>query len=118
MLTRVSHLPVLVLVCGLLCGATAQAQTSLAELQQLLQAKTAFDNTDFAALQRDAIIVPGFEPGRTRLAAVSRAGATSGVAPQLALCWGPRDVVAAFSTLAGHADGGTVAAPGAPSAKE
>jgi uncharacterized protein len=77
-----------------------------------------FDEHDFAALQRDAISVPGFEPGRTRLAAVSRAGATSGVAPQLALCWGPRDVVAAFSTLAGHADEGTVAAPGAPSAKE
>jgi pimeloyl-ACP methyl ester carboxylesterase len=38
-------------------------------------------------LQRDAITVPGFESGRTRLAAVSRAGATSGVASQLALCW-------------------------------
>jgi len=57
MLTRVSHLPVLVLVCGLLCGATAQAQTSLAELQQLLQAKTAFDNADFAALQRGETVV-------------------------------------------------------------
>ena len=56
-----------------------------------------FDDHDFAALQRDAMAIPGFEPGRTGLAAVSRAGAASGVAPQLALCWGPRDVVAAFS---------------------
>jgi hypothetical protein len=56
-----------------------------------------FDDHDFAALQRDAIAVPGFDPGRTRLTAVSRAGAARGVAQQLALCWGPRDVVAAFS---------------------
>jgi uncharacterized protein len=56
-----------------------------------------FDDHDFAALQRDAIAVPGFEPGRTCLTAVSRAGVASGVARQLALCWGPRDVVAAFS---------------------
>jgi hypothetical protein len=62
-----------------------------------------FDDHDFAALQRDAITVPGFEPGRTRLAAVSRAGATSGVALQLALCWGPRDVVTAFSTTGAEA---------------
>jgi uncharacterized protein len=57
----------------------------------------AFDDHDFAALQRDAIAVPGFEPGRTCLAAVSCAGAARGVSRQLALCWGPRDVVAAFS---------------------
>jgi hypothetical protein len=56
-----------------------------------------FDDHDFAALQRDAIAVPGFEPGRTRLVAVSRAGAASGVSRQLTLCWGPRDVVSAFS---------------------
>ena len=56
-----------------------------------------FDDHDFAALQRDAIAVPGFEPGRTGLAAVSRAGAASGVSRQLALCWDPGDVVAAFS---------------------
>jgi hypothetical protein len=56
-----------------------------------------FDDHDFAALQRDAIAVPGFEPGRTRLVAVSRAGAVSSVSGQLALCWDPRDVVAAFS---------------------
>ena len=60
-----------------------------------------FDDHDFATLQRDAIAVPGFKPGRTRLAVVSRAGAASGVTPQLALCWGPRDVVAAFSGSAG-----------------
>ena len=56
-----------------------------------------FDDHDFAALQRDAIAVPGFEPGRTGLAAVSRAGVASGVSRQLALCWDPGDVVAAFS---------------------
>jgi hypothetical protein len=56
-----------------------------------------FDDHDFAALQRDAIAVPGFEPGRTRLVAVSRAGAVSSVSGQLALCWDPRDVVAAFA---------------------
>ena len=56
-----------------------------------------FDDHDFAALQRDAIAVPGFEPGRTGLVAVSRAGTASGVSRQLALCWDPGDVVAAFS---------------------
>jgi uncharacterized protein len=56
-----------------------------------------FDDHDFAALQRDTIAVPGFEPGRTSLVAVSRAGAVSDVSRQLALCWGPRDVIAAFS---------------------
>jgi hypothetical protein len=56
-----------------------------------------FDDHDLAALQRDAIAIPGFEPGRTHLAAVSRAGPASGVSRQLALCWGPQDVVAAFS---------------------
>jgi uncharacterized protein len=56
-----------------------------------------FDDHDFAALQRDAIAVPGFEPGRTGLVAVSRAGAVSGVSRQLALCWDPGDVVVAFS---------------------
>ncbi len=44
----------------------------------------------------DAIAVPGFEPGRTQLAAVSRAGAASAVYPQLALCWGSGDALAAF----------------------
>jgi len=56
-----------------------------------------FDEHDLAALRRDAIAVPGFDPGRTALAAVSRMGVASGAAPQLALCWGPRDIVAAFS---------------------
>jgi uncharacterized protein len=58
----------------------------------------AFDDHDLAAMQRDAIAVPGFEPGQTRLAAVSRAGARSNVSRQLALCWSARDVVAAFSS--------------------
>lgn len=56
-----------------------------------------FDDHDFAALQRDATALPGFEPGRTRLVAVSRAGPASSVSPQLAMCWGPQDVLAAFS---------------------
>jgi uncharacterized protein len=56
-----------------------------------------FDDHDLAALQRDAIAIPGFEPRPGRLAAVSRAGTASGVSRQLALCWGPQDVVAAFS---------------------
>ncbi|MGH3196521.1 MAG: AAA family ATPase [Streptosporangiaceae bacterium] len=56
-----------------------------------------FDERDLATLQRGVIAVPGFEPGRTALAAVSRAGVSDSVSGQLALCWDPRDVVAAFS---------------------
>jgi hypothetical protein len=54
------------------------------------------DERDLAALQRDAVSVPGFEPGRSALVAVSRAGMSAAVSSQLALCWGPPDVVAAF----------------------
>ena len=43
-------------------------------------------------------------PGRTRLAAVSRAGATSGVAPQLAVC-GVHQARGRLLHLGGHADG-------------
>jgi hypothetical protein len=57
-----------------------------------------FDDHDLAALQRDAAAVPGFEPGKTCLAAVSRAGAASNVSQQLALCWSAWDVVAAFAS--------------------
>jgi hypothetical protein len=59
MLTRVSHLPVLVLACSLLCSTagTVQGQTSLPEFQKLLQEKAAFADTDFAALQRGETIV-------------------------------------------------------------
>src|ERR1043165_7672829 len=59
MLTRVRHLQVLVLVYGLLCSAaiTADAQTSPAELQKVLQEKAAFAETDFAALARGETIV-------------------------------------------------------------
>jgi hypothetical protein len=59
MLTRVSHLQVLVLICGLAClaAATAQAQTSLPELQKLLQEKASFQSTDFAALNRGETVV-------------------------------------------------------------
>ncbi len=59
MLTRVSHLQLLVLVCVVIGSAavSAQAQTSLAELQQLLQQKAAFAETDFTALQRGETVV-------------------------------------------------------------
>ena len=56
-----------------------------------------FDDHDLAALRRDAIAVPGFEPGRAGLVAVSRTGTSGDVSRQLALCWGPPDVLAAFS---------------------
>ena len=59
MLTRVRHLQVIVLVYGLLCSVaiTANAQTSLTELQKVLQEKAAFAETDFAALARGETIV-------------------------------------------------------------
>jgi hypothetical protein len=63
-----------------------------------------FDAHDYADLQRDAAAVPGFAPGRTPLVAVSRSGATAGVARQLALCWGPREVLAAFDPSGGPAN--------------
>jgi len=59
MLTRVSQLQVLLLVCGLACSAaaTAHAQTSLAELQKVLQEKAAFQDNDFAAIRRGETVV-------------------------------------------------------------
>ena len=59
MLTRVRHLQVLVMACAIVCAATspAAAQTSLAELQKLLQQKGAFQETDFAALERGETVV-------------------------------------------------------------
>jgi len=59
MLTRVSHLQILLLICGLACSATitAQAQTTLAELQNVLQQKAAFQETDFASISRGETIV-------------------------------------------------------------
>jgi len=56
-----------------------------------------FDQHDLAALRRGSMAVPGFEPGRTSLIAVSRAGILETVSGQLALFWDPRNVVAAFS---------------------
>jgi hypothetical protein len=56
-----------------------------------------FDDHDLAALRRGATGVPGFEPGRTAIIAVSRAGVTDTVSSQLALSWSPGDVVSAFS---------------------
>ena len=59
MLTRVRHLPVLVMAYALVCVAStpAAAQTSLAELQKLLHEKSAYQETDFAALQRGETVV-------------------------------------------------------------
>src|SRR5947207_3143415 len=59
MLTRAHQLPILVAACVLLCSAATviQGQTSLAELQNLLEQKAAFNETDFAALQRGETIV-------------------------------------------------------------
>jgi hypothetical protein len=59
MLTRVRHLPVLFLAYVLVCIAAnpAAAQTSLPELQQLLHEKSAYQETDFAALQRGETVV-------------------------------------------------------------
>jgi hypothetical protein len=60
-----------------------------------------FDERDRAFLQRGAMAVPGFELGQTALVAVSRAGVSDDVSRQLALCWDPQDVVAAFSAGGG-----------------
>ena len=59
MLTRARHLPVLVVAYAIICAAAnpAAAQTSLAELQKLLQEKGTFAETDFAALQRGETVV-------------------------------------------------------------
>ncbi|HEV2835470.1 MAG TPA: hypothetical protein VGW58_09145, partial [Pyrinomonadaceae bacterium] len=59
MINRVYQLRVLSLVWAVVCSCTAVAygQTSVAELQNLLQQKTSFDETDFAALQRGETIV-------------------------------------------------------------
>jgi hypothetical protein len=59
MLTRARHLSVLAMACALLAAATSgvHAQTSLPELQKILRDKVAFEETDFAALQRGETIV-------------------------------------------------------------
>ena len=59
MVTRVRHLPILLMAVAIICAATspAAAQTSLAELQKLLQQKAAFQETDFAALERGEPVV-------------------------------------------------------------
>lgn len=56
-----------------------------------------FDSRDLAALQRGVVQVPGFELGDTALVAVSRAGFADRATGQLALCWQPPDIVAAFA---------------------
>jgi len=58
MLNQVYQLRVLSLVWAVVCSCTAVAygQTSTAELQNLLRQKAAFDETDFAALERGETI--------------------------------------------------------------
>jgi hypothetical protein len=55
-----------------------------------------FDARDLAELQKGAMSIPGYSPGTTSLVAVSAGGVATAVAAQLALCWGPEDVVAAY----------------------
>jgi len=62
-----------------------------------------FNDHDLAELRRDATAVPGFDPARTGLIAVSRRGTSRGISRQLALCWGPQEVVAAFPAGTGSA---------------
>ena len=59
MLTRAHHFAVLVVAYALICAAatSAVAQTSVAELQKMLHEKAAFEETDFAALQRGETVV-------------------------------------------------------------
>jgi hypothetical protein len=40
--------------------------------------------------------IPGYSYGETALIAVSAGGVAPGTAGQLALCWGPQEVVAAY----------------------
>jgi uncharacterized protein len=56
-----------------------------------------FDGGDLAGLQRDAVEVPGYEPGTTALVAVSRSGFEGAETSQLALRWGPEEIIAAFA---------------------
>jgi len=55
-----------------------------------------FDGRDLADLQRGAVSIPGYSPGLTGLVAVSAGGVAAGASTQLALCWGPEEVVAAY----------------------
>ena len=55
-----------------------------------------FDGRDLADLQQGAMSIPGYSYGGTALIAVSAVGVAAGVAEQLALCWGPQEVVAAY----------------------
>lgn len=55
-----------------------------------------FNGGDLAGLLAGAVEIPGYRPGTTQLAAVSRSGAEDQVTSQLAVMWGPDEVVAAF----------------------
>jgi AAA+ ATPase superfamily predicted ATPase len=56
-----------------------------------------FGSRDLATLQRNAPLIPGFDPGETALVSVSRAGFTDSAASGLALCWNPDDIIRAFA---------------------
>jgi len=55
MLTRISYLVCVALIC--VAAVSAPAQTSLRELQRSLNEKSAFEATDFAALEREQPVV-------------------------------------------------------------
>jgi AAA+ ATPase superfamily predicted ATPase len=55
-----------------------------------------FGSKELADLQRAAPQVPGFDPGKTALVSVSRAGFTDSTAATLALRWHPQDIINAF----------------------
>ncbi|HEY6790394.1 MAG TPA: ATP-binding protein [Trebonia sp.] len=55
-----------------------------------------FDDRDLGLLRRDAPFVPGFHPVSAGLLAVSLRGFSATAAAQLAVCWGPEEVIAAY----------------------
>jgi hypothetical protein len=56
-----------------------------------------FGRPELGALQRAALQVPGFDPGKTALIGVSGTGFTDSAAADLALRWLPEDIVGAFA---------------------
>jgi hypothetical protein len=55
-----------------------------------------FDDRDAGVLRRDAPFVPGFDPALAGLVGVSLGGFSATASAQLAVCWGPEEVIAAY----------------------
>jgi hypothetical protein len=55
-----------------------------------------FDDRDLGVLRRDAPFVPGFDPVSAGLVAVSLSGFSASAAAHLDVCWGPKEVIAAY----------------------